>query len=130
MKKEEFMQAAALRLISAWPEQSMEAIADKAKELTERIYAKKPHDDYFKWWDDDVDVESIDKIIMQVKKTDWPTGGYAKRLMNAFKQLNLTTVGDLLHIGRYDFQKCRDVGNGSICRLDDALKDLFGIDNW
>ena len=131
MKKEEFMQAAALRLISAWPEQSVEAIAEKAKELTELIYEneKKSQDDYYKWWSDELDAASAGVIISHIDKK-WPVGGYAKRLESCFRRNNIVTVGDLLRIGKYDFKKYQDIGNGTICRIDDALYDIFKIETW
>jgi hypothetical protein len=39
-------------------------------------------------------------------------------------------VGDLLKIGRSGFLKYRNVGKGSISRIDDALEKLYGIKNW
>lgn len=131
MKKEEFMQAAALRLISAWPEYDMEAIAEMAKDLTERIYGKekKSEDDYYKWWSDEVDMTPAGTIISHAEMNG-RGGGYAKRLLSSFRRNNIVTVGDLLRIGKHNFEQYRDIGNGTINRIDDALYDIFKIETW
>ena len=55
---------------------------------------------------------------------------YANKLKDIIFKYDINTVGDLLKIGRSDFSKYRNVGKGSISRIDDALEKLYGIKNW
>jgi hypothetical protein len=81
------------------------------------------------FWDKAIDKAPISTVISQIGKNRWDPG-YRVRLTRIFKENNITTVGDLLRIGRQDFRKIREVGGGAISRLDDALEELFNLQTW
>ena len=78
----------------------------------------------------EVDNKPISSIVNYIKKYRYRSGGYAVRLERIFKENDIKTVGDLLRFDRSDFLKLRDVGKGSITRIDDALEELYSITNW
>ena len=131
MKKEEFLMEATLRLITAKPQASMSEIADMAKELTNQVFntANEMELEAETFWDKAIDKAPISTVISQIGKNRWDPG-YRVRLTRIFKENNITTVGDLLRIGRQDFRKIREVGGGAISRIDDALEELFNLQNW
>ena len=131
MTKDEFLMEATLRLITAKPQASMLEIADMGKDLTNQVFniiAESALEDNM-FWDKAIDKASISTIISQIGKNRWDPG-YRVRLTRIFKENNITTVGDLLRIGRQDFRKIREVGGGAISRIDDALEELFNLQNW
>ena len=131
MKKEEFLMEATLRLIAAKPQASMSEIAGMAKELTEKVFntANEMELEAETFWDKAIDKAPISTVISQIGNNRWDPG-YRVRLTRIFKENNITTVGDLLRIGRQDFRKIREVGGGAISRIDDALEELFNLQNW
>ena len=85
----------------------------------------------------DVDVKKTDydktpvaEVIKYVETNDLGHCGYGIRIQNILHANNITTVGDLLREGRINFLRFRDVGRGSITRIDDALYELYGIKGW
>ena len=70
---------------------------------------------------------NFEKVIARSREV---AAGMSKGIEFLFKKNNITTVGDLLRIGRQDFRKIRDVGGGAISRIDDALEELFNLQNW
>ena len=80
-------------------------------------------------WDKSVDKAPISTVIGQIGKNRWDPG-YRMRLTRIFKDCNITTVGELLRIGSHDFRKVRNIGNGAISRIDEALEELYNIKSW
>ena len=132
MKREEFLIEAALRLITAKPEEKISEIAYMANDLTERIFDKvqQQEADSERWWSEEVDKAPVNVIIEQIEKSSWRSTGYSVRLTRIFNDGNINTVGDLLRVGRHVFKKYRDVGVGSITRIDDALEELYNFQSW
>ena len=122
---------ATLRLIAAKPQASMSEIADMAKELTEKVFntANEMELEAVTFWNKAIDKAPISKVISHIGKNRWDPA-HRVRLARIFKENNITTVGDLLRIGRQDFRKIRGVGGGAISRLDDALEELFNLQTW
>jgi hypothetical protein len=132
MKREEFLMEAALRLIAAKPEENMWEIASMANDLTDRIFesVQQQEADSERWWSEEADKAPVNVIIGQIEKSSWRSTGYGVRLTRIFKDGNINTVGDLLRVGRHEFKRYRDVGGGSITRIDDALEELYNIQSW
>ena len=131
MTKEEFLKEATLRLIVAKPHGSMSEIADMAKELTNQVFntANEMELEAETFWDKAIDKAPISTLIGQIGKSRWDPG-YRVRLTRIFKDCNITTVGELLRIGSHDFRKVRNIGNGAISRIDEALEELYNIKSW
>lgn len=72
----------------------------------------------------------IGEVISCISKSGQMGVTYATKLVDIFHNNEINTVGDLLRIGGRRFSKCRNVGKGSISRIDDALAQLYGIDDW
>jgi hypothetical protein len=72
----------------------------------------------------------IGEVISCISKSGQMGITYATKLTDIFHNNEINTVGDLLRIGRRYFSRYRNVGNGSISRIDDALAQLYGITNW
>ena len=71
----------------------------------------------------------IGEILTHVKNNTSTCSGITEHLSTIFHANNITTVGDLLKIGRVCFKKYRNVGKKSLLALDDALLEL-GIKGW
>ena len=131
MKREEFLMEAALRLITAKPEEKMSEIATMANDITERVFNTAHHQkiDTGRWWSEEADKAPVNAIIKHIEEKR-PSGGYGVRLDRVFRLSNIVTVGDLLRIGSRTFRKYRDVADGSICRISVALEELYNIQDW
>ena len=55
---------------------------------------------------------------------------YATTLTKVFEWNNIDSVEKLLAIGKRNFRKYRHVGGGSICWINEALENLYGITEW
>lgn len=131
MKREEFLMEAALRLITAKPEEKMSEIATMANDITERVFNTAYHQkiDTGRWWSEEADKAPVNAIIKHIEEKR-PSGGYGVRLDRVFRLSNIVTVGDLLRIGSRTFRKYRDVADGSIYRISVALEELYNIQSW
>lgn len=131
MNREEFLMEAALRLITAKPEKEVSEIAGMANELTERVFAKTEELPITNenWYDKSFDTTPVTNITGYIER-NYSHCGYSVRIARIFSENNIKTVGDLLHIGRRMFIRYRDVGRGSINRIDDALDELYNIKGW
>lgn len=105
-------------------------LLEERDELKERLAKLEPKADPDRWWPDDVNTAPVSVIIRHIESdTAWDPG-YAVRLSKLFVAYNIKYVGELLRIGRRNFKKYRSVGSGSICRIDVALEELYGIKGW
>lgn len=123
---------AALRLITVKPEEKMSEIASMAIDLTERVFdpAQQLESDRGRWWSDEADKASVKVIIEYLERKQWRETGTGERLTRVFKDGNIYTVGDLLRIGRRTFKKYRNIGGGTITKIDDVLYELYNIESW
>ena len=76
------------------------------------------------------DNKPIGEVISCISKSGQMGITYATKLADIFHNNEINTVGDLLRIGGRYFSKYRNVGKGSISRIDDALEQLYGIKDW
>ena len=76
------------------------------------------------------DNKPISEVISCISKSGQMGITYATKLADIFHNNEINTVGDLLRIGSRYFSKYRNVGKGSISRIDDALEQLYGIKDW
>ena len=81
------------------------------------------------WWDTILERTPIAAVTTHIENT-WRVGGYGAKLSRIFKDNDIKTVGDLLNLGRDKFRKIRNVGCGSLTRIDEALEDLYEIKGW
>ena len=88
-----------------------------------------PKADPNQWWPDSVDVTPVSAVVQQVEK-DGCHSGYGAKLEKVFAAHHISTVGDLLRIGRSAFRQYQAVGVGSIGSIDRALSDLYDIKGW
>lgn len=97
-------------------------------EMKERLEKLEPKQDPDRWWSDEADRKPVSVITLFGTINDHC--GYAVRLDKVFDKYNIKTVGDLLRIGRKAFKKYRNVGGGSIHKIDRALEEMFNIKGW
>jgi len=143
MTKEEFKQEAALRLINRF-ELSMADIAGAARELADRIYSDPP--------DHNPETDSIEVLMEEIVRveeqeikeakedfrqrtgTDYEreikSSGIGIRLKRLLYRQDLNSVSDLLRYGRRELLKTRNVGQRTVERVDKALQNLYGIEEW
>ena len=149
MTKQEFIQEAALRMISARPDALMCEIHDLAVSLANCVYGREetePHSDQARPAPavSDLSKEPIDNLFTEVvkaeqervedKKLHWggyfQAGGINVRVRNTLRALDVCTVGDLLKHGRIWFAKQRTIGPVCVETVDKALLNLYGIKKW
>ena len=104
-------------------------IEQERDELKVRLAKLEPKEDPDRWWPDNVEVAPIEVIIGHIERRGYDPG-YSVRLGKLFAANDIKKVGDLLRIGRCQFKKYRNVGKGSLSRIDDALEDLYDIKDW
>lgn len=151
MTKFEFVQEAALRILAANPTLGAVSIAKQANNIADevwRIFDPAPS----KEGNHDADMagfkeHSIQELITEVDRLDGANieeikqsysgnyrcpqkSGYAVRLTSIFRHYNITTIGELLDVGKYDLRKYRGVGVLCIDLVGRALKNLYGIETW
>ena len=159
MTKNEFIQEAALRLISA--------CADAGSFTTENVAAaaKALADEVWKQFDDEAEVLSgspaegeilaiipdnepiqtvaneisrLETLELQAKRAHYDTtyyqsGGLDIRFLNVCKRYDgphIKTVKDLIDFGRHNFTELRNIGPHTMKRVDQALDNLYNIKSW
>lgn len=147
MTKQEFIQEAALRLISARPDALMCEIHELAVNLANCVYEDKSAVPSDQATPDhtvpDINEESIQILLKEVGRVEdefvkiemqrrryAQRGGIDVRLNNVFHGAGVNTVGDLLRMGSRNFLKMRDVGPKCLKFVSEALKNLYGIESW
>lgn len=145
MTKQEFIQEAALRLISGRPDMKIEDIPHLAHYIASRIYTdkeEKPLRRPVSVLTDSPIQTLLDEIARMEARTkaeyeqDMEPGryyqrvGYAANLRKLFKAEGISTVGDLLKRGRTGCLKIPRVGCKSIEHIDKALEKLYNVINW
>ena len=106
-----------------------ESLTESIKNLYEWIIEEpevefdKPKTDY--------DKTSVREIIKHLAKNGrYGDQRYTSSLVNVFNDNGINTIGDILRIGRRGFMQIKGVGKGSATRIDDALEELYGIEDW
>jgi DNA-directed RNA polymerase alpha subunit len=108
---------------------SSDSLTDSLMNLYEWI-VEEPEVDLEKQKEPDYEHISIGDVISSIRLSGYMGSTYANKLTDIFFKNNINTVGDLLGVRRSYFSKYRNVGKGSISRIDDALEKLYGIKNW
>ena len=79
----------------------------------------------------DYNKTSVREIIKHlVKNGRYGDQRYVSSLVNVFNDNGINTIGDILRIGRRAFMQIKNVGKGSVTRVDDSLEELYGIKDW
>lgn len=129
--RQEFLMEVTLRLAGNLIEFDSKGIVDMAKDITDRVFdAYKEQENENQWWPKEVDEEPISKIINFIMTYKYRGSGYGIRLNNLFIENNIKTVGDILRIGKIKMSNIKNLGKGSITRIDDALEGLYNIKSW
>ena len=150
MTRQEFIQEAALRLISARPNTPMGDIADLANALAVYIYKDEPEapsepakpappvsasSDFKSDSLEDL-LREVDRIeaadVEERKKSGMycQMAGFAVRLANVLRREKVETVGELMALGSRGMIRKQDVGPGCISLLKRAFENLYNIKNW
>lgn len=103
---------------------------DSIKQMYEWIIEENSEDNVSATCEDaktDYDKIPIKEIVSQIALDEPDTSCYPSKISEVFLRNDINTVGDLLNIGRRMFRRYRNVGSGSIGRIDGALYDLYAI---
>lgn len=152
MTKQEFIQEATLRLISARPDYLMQEIAELAVKLAgyiypeEKVQEQKQQDNggHFSKYSDNIktlidELARIDSEYVQQQYEDakkrgmnwkFQKSGFAMKVSHACDMNNIKTVYDLMEFGRKNFISQRYIGDKCTNAVDKALKNLYNIRKW
>lgn len=72
---------------------------------------------------------AVSEILKLVRQKTGTSSSITEYLATAFHNSDITTVGDLLKVGKMSFKRYRNIGKKSLSELDDALAEL-GIKGW
>ena len=141
MTKQEFIQEAALRMTFLLPERRVSEIADLARGLANSIYDEEEPEPELT--PNPRDFDPVEKILQEVERMDEEDDrieegraykiqkkGFVERLRTAFRANDITTLGELLNLGRRNFSKTRSIGELSCAIIDRALDNLYNIKEW
>jgi hypothetical protein len=105
------------------PEIKLDGIRKASNINISEVVGRKEKEDYYKssvkeilswiYWNDDVRIHKL-----------WG------RLMSSFDRSNITTVGELLDFGQIKFSETKYTGPQCVDAVTEALKNLYGIENW
>ena len=157
MTKNEFIQEAALRLITAWAGCSFtsENVADAAKQIADevwKLFDEQPatggspaEAEVLEAFPDNEPIQTLAKEIarletleLQAKRAHNNTTYYQKvgldiRFLNVCKfgcVREIDTVKDLIDFGRHEFSRLRNIGPHTMKLVDQALENLYNIKSW
>ena len=72
---------------------------------------------------------TVSEILKLVRENTGTSSRVTESLAKVFYNNNITTVEDLLKVGKMSFKRYRNIGKKSLSVLDDALFEL-GIKSW
>lgn len=147
MTRQEFIQEAALRLITGRPDVLMSEIAELAKTLAREIYGEEltiPKSEPDITDSIDVLIDYVDKVDLAIReeriaKYEYAScgkGGYSAALRTVLKTaerqhgMKIDTVNDLIAVGSETFLMMRGVGVKMLRAVSRALRELYGITGW
>lgn len=139
MTKQEFIQEAALRLINALTEYTMQEVAMYAKQLADEVYGKEKEEPEIPYSDEPISnlIREIDRIDEEQKKIHnefsrwkYTKKGHAKIAQHACERENINSIAELLAFGRYHFLGIHNVGPMVVNSIDEALENLYNIKSW
>ena len=149
MTKNEFMQEAALRILSRDSESSMISIADCAAELTEEVWNRLEGNDEQKTPTAVSSEYSIHMLAKEIARLEHEyvlkkneellskghhcsvqKAGADIRFLNVCNYEGIVTVSDLLSCGRVSFRNKRNIGEQTLQFVDKSLESLYNIKAW
>ena len=154
MTKNEFIQEAALRLLTTRPDATMGQIADWATDLAGEFFHEQEQPSEKEMLtafpdDDKVQVvakerarlekEAIDRKNAEYKEKGWfchyQKSGADIRFLNVCYdtsrgQNRIETVKDIIDCGSRNFERRRNMGHLTMDFLDKALENLYNIKSW
>lgn len=149
MNKQEFIQEAALRLITALPNEPAVNIYAIAVDLAGYVYPedKKHEPEIITGFPAD---EPIDNLLKEIDRMDEESarqrneeakkegrtgyhhqkGGYAEAVRRKCIRLGFKRVSSLVNYGRASFRSERNIGEKCVDAIDKALLNLYNIKTW
>ena len=155
MTKNEFIQEAALRLITAWGGCSFtsENVADAAKNIADEVWKlfndEQPAEpQVLAMVPDNEKVQTLAKEIARIERYEveqknaikknqgWNGRNYYQisgadvRFLNVCHHEDISTLGDMMRIGRHGFSRLRNMGPLTMELVDKAIENLYNIKSW
>lgn len=88
---------------------------------------------FYKWVSAAPELESVDTPT-QWDNTPINELAYKTRIKGTIiqrcRENGISTVGDLIRCGAHKFSTSKNVGKGTIQKIDDALEQYYGISDW
>lgn len=78
---------------------------------------------------EDLSLRPISEIILCMTKYDLGRG-LSTRFARVARMYDISTLGDLLKMGKFEFSRLRNVGSALLLNLNRSLEELYCIKNW
>ena len=153
MTKQEFIQEAALRLITAWPNccDMAKDIPDTARALADELYKEEEQEAEPEKPSDSLDKESVNKVADEIARLEaedvvlkndklgskvHKKAGLDIRFLTVCRaqyssyESCISTVKELVDCGRVAFARRKNMGPLTLRYVDKALENLYGITSW
>ena len=160
MTKFEFIQEAALRILSACPEYPSGSIGDKAAELADEVWTHEDRPEQeeaeeepelLAAFPDGESIQVVAKEIARIEEEEiaeknrqmkarggwlcYQKAGADIRFINVCRsdyrgQKSINTVKELIDCGRHDFGRRHQMGKLTLKLVDKALENLYNIKAW
>jgi len=144
MTKEEFIQEAVLRMLSAKPTSGVYAIITIAEHLANKLFKEEkskaasiPSDlNKIPIATLANDIDELDAEETKKRQERYPEhyraqkAGRAVRVINVCRANDIKTIGDLLRFGRNEFLRQRNMGRLSVELTDTALRRKYNVMEW
>ena len=156
MTKNEFIQEAALRIVSAWSscaEFTTGSVATAAKALADDVWevmdSEEPAEpEVLEMVPDNEKVQTLAKEIARIERYEveqknaikknqgWHGRNYYQisgadvRFLNVCHHEGISTLGDMMRIGRQGFSRLRNMGPLTMELVDKAIENLYNIKSW
>ena len=153
MTKNEFIQEAALRLLQADSQFTAELLASVARHIADEVW-KQLDDEHpaekevLAMVPDNEKVKTLAKEIARIENYEveqknaikrnqgWNGRNYYQisgadvRFLNVCQHEDISTLGDMMRIGRHGFSRLRNMGPLTMKLVDKALENLYNIKSW
>ena len=149
MTKFEFIQEAALRLVTAWAEFTTESVATAAKALADEVWNQsdeeqpevpEPANEKVQILANEIkriEEETIAEKNAMKRNEGWKIhrnyyqkAGADIRFLTVCHNENINTIGDMLNIGSQRFRNLRNMGPLTMRFVNQALENLYNIKAW
>ena len=157
MTKNKIIKEAALRLISAWANAgsfTTEELAQAAKALADEVWKQFDEEEptaeteVLALVPDNEKVQTLAKEIARIERYEveqknaikknqgWNGRNYYQisgadvRFLNVCHHEGISTLGDMMRIGRQGFSRLRNMGPLTMELVDKALENLYNIKSW